>query len=318
MERRGLAPDNAAMRKTDSSVLLAFVAMVLIGGSNFVAVRLSDRGLAPLFGAGVRFFAAGILLFLFIAAARIALPTRRQLTGTLLYGLLNFAASYAFAYLALVWLSAGVAAIVMGAVPLLTLVLASVQGVEKFRVRGIAGAVIAVAGIAVLFGGPAKMHVHAAALPLMLGAAVSAAESSVVLKKLPTGHPAATNAVAMAFGGLLLIGASALFGEQWSLPSSVSTWSSLLYLIGPGSIGLFALFLFTLKRWSASRVSYLFVLTPIVASGVGAALTGEVVSAGLVAGGAIVLVGVYVGALSRSRVRPPQVVRVPETDAVTG
>ena len=50
----------------DSRILAAFTAMVLIGGTNFVAVRLSDRGLAPLYGAGLRFVGAAVLLCIFL------------------------------------------------------------------------------------------------------------------------------------------------------------------------------------------------------------------------------------------------------------
>jgi len=285
-------------QQLDSRTLAAFGAMVAIGGMNFVAVRLSDRGLAPFFGAGLRFFSASFLLCLIVAFMRIPWPTRGQLKGTLLYGLLGFGASYAFAYLALVTLSSGVAAVLMGSVPLITLFLAVAHGVERFRGRGLLGAVVAIAGIAVLVGVPSRAHIQIGSLLLMLGAAVSAAESSVVIKRYPTGHPMATNAVAMGFGGVLLLGTSLIFGENWALPSGSATWASLIYLVVVGSIGLFWLFLFTIKRWAASRVSYLFVLTPIVASLAGAVLAGDALTVSMVAGGLIVLVGVYVGALS--------------------
>ena len=289
----------------DTSVLAAFVAMVLIGGNNVVAVRLSDRGLAPLYGAGLRFVAAAVLLFTVLLLRGIPLPTREQLKGTLLYGLLGFAISYAFAYLAMVSLSSGVAAVVLGSVPLITLFLAVAHRVEQFRLRGLIGGTIAIVGIIALIGIPSNAHVPIGALLLIIGGAFGAAESSVVLKKYPTGHPMATNAVAMGFGGILLLAISFAAREPWSLPATAATWASLVYLVVPGSIGLFALFLFTLKRWPASRVSYLFVLSPIVASVSGAALAGETVTAAIVVGGLIVLAGVYVGALSQPRAHRP-------------
>jgi len=300
----------------DSRILAAFTAMVLIGGTNFVAVRLSDRGLAPLYGAGLRFLGAAVLLYVFLIVRRIALPTREQLKGTLLYGALGFAASYAFAYLALVSLPSGVAAVVMGSVPLITLLLAVTQGVERFRLRGLVGGTIAVVGILVMVGIPSQAHIPVGGLLLMLGAAFSASESSIVLKKYPTGHPMATNAVAMAFGAVLLLGLSAISGEQWSVPASLTSWASLTYLVVLGSIGLFALFLFTLKRWTASRVSYAFVLTPIVASILGAALAGEAVTAAMIIGGITVLAGVYVGVLSGSRTPAPRLTPAREEAAV--
>jgi drug/metabolite transporter (DMT)-like permease len=299
----------------DSRTLAAFGAMVVIGGMNVVAVRLSDRGLAPFFGAGIRFLLAAVLLYVLISFRRIPLPTRAQLKGTLLYGLFGFGVSYAFAYVALLSLSSGVAAVLMGAVPLITLLLAVAHGVERFRGRALIGAVIAITGIAVLVGVQSTVHIQIGALLLMLGGAVSASESSVVLKKYPTGHPLATNAVAMGFGGVLLLVISLIFREHWALPSGSATWASLVYLVVVGSIALFWLFLFTIKRWAASRVAYLFVLTPIVASLAGAALAGDAVTPAMVAGGFIVLAGVYVGALSTTRAHHP--VRVVREEVAT-
>ncbi len=290
-------------QQLDNRTLAAFGAMVVIGGMNVVAVRLSDRGLDPFFGAGLRFLLAAVLLYVLISSRRIPMPTRAQLKGTLLYGLFGFGVSYAFAYVALLSLSSGVAAVLMGAVPLITLFLAVAHGVERFRGRALIGAVIAIAGISILVGVQSKAHIQIGALLLMLGGAVSAAESSVVLKKYPTGHPLATNAVAMGFGGLLLLSMSLTFGEHWALPSGSATWASLIYLVVVGSIALFWLFLYTIKRWAASRVSYVFVLTPIVASLAGAALAGDAVTPAMVAGGVIVLAGVYVGALSTPKAR---------------
>ena len=80
--------------RPDSKILAAFTAMVFIGGTNFVAVRLSDRGLAPLYGAGLRFVGAAVLLCIFLVVRHIAPPTREQLKGTLLYGALGFGALF--------------------------------------------------------------------------------------------------------------------------------------------------------------------------------------------------------------------------------
>ena len=282
----------------DTRVLAAFIAMVLIGGNNVVAVRLSDRGLAPFFGAGLRFVSAAVLLSALLAIRHIALPTRAQLKGTLLYGFLGFGASYAFAYVAMMSLSSVVAAVLLGFVPLITLFLAVGQRVEQFKVRGLIGAVIAVTGIVALVGIRSQVHIPLGASLLALGAAFSISEASIVLKKYPTGHPMATNAVAMGFGGILLLALSLVSGERWSLPATTMTWVSLIYLVVPGSILLFALFLYTLKRWPASRVAYLTVLTPFVASFTGTTLAGDTITLPMVVGGLIVLSGVYVGALS--------------------
>ena len=64
--------------------------LILIGGFNFVAVRFSNRELAPLFGAGVRFAFAAVLLIAMVAVRRVAFPRGRALLATVAYGVLTF------------------------------------------------------------------------------------------------------------------------------------------------------------------------------------------------------------------------------------
>lgn len=72
---------------------------------------------------------------------------------------------------------------------------------------------------------------------------------------------------------------------------------------------MFGLYLFTLQRWTASGVSYNFVLFPIVATAAGALLARELITAAVVAGGLMVLAGVYVGVLSGHRRKEPETMR---------
>ena len=73
------------------------------------------------------------------------------------------------------------------------------------------------------------------------------------------------------------------------------------YLVA-ATVGLFLCILYVVQRWTASATAYTFVSMPVVAVLAGAALLDEPITAAVVAGGAIVVAGVYVGALSR---RPP-------------
>ena len=132
----------------------------------------------------------------------------------------------------------------------------------------------------------------------MLGSAASAAEAGVVLKLLPSAHPIATNAIAMAIGGPLLLITSRSVGESWVVPGETATWVAVSYLAVIGSVGLFGLYLFVLRRWSATSTSYATALIPVVTVIVGSLLASEAITLSVVVGGAIVLVGVYVGALA--------------------
>jgi drug/metabolite transporter (DMT)-like permease len=278
--------------------LAGFGAVVLLAGSNLVVVRLSNRWLPPFFGAGIRFVAASVLLFGWVLASKLPLPTRRELPGTLLFGLLGFAGFFAFGYWGLVYLPAGIAGTLAASVPLLTLFLAAAQGLERITLRGLVGGAIAMAGIAVMVGGPSAAGVAIGPALSILAAAACDAEANVVVKKFPLGHPVPTNAVGMLAGSLILLALSAVVGESWSLPAAASTWWALAYLVTFGSVALFVLFLWTIERWTASGMSYMFVLMPVVATVLAIFVLDEPVTAGAAAGGLLVVLGVFVGALS--------------------
>ena len=84
----------------------------------------------------------------------------------------------------------------------------------------------------------------------------------------------------------------------WILPRSTVTWLWLAYLVIPGTVAIFLLFLYLLRRLPATVVAYQFVLAPIVSITLGGLLLGESIGPGTVVGAAVVAGAVYVGALS--------------------
>lgn len=278
--------------------LLAFAGIVLIAGANLVAVRFTTPEIPPLFGAGLRFGVAGVALLMVAGVMRVPLPRGRELLGTLLYGLFAFTGAMAFGYLALRDLPAGVGGLIIATVPVITLFLAWLQHQEPFRVRSLFGALLTVVGIIVLLAGSGAGTFPIGSGLLMVIGAVCLAEAGIVVKRFPPSHPMISNGLAMSSGAVILLLLSPLAGEQWALPDEAAVWWALIFMVIVGSVGLFALYLFVLKGWTASGASYQFVLMPFVAAFLASWLLDEGISGGFVIGGLIVLAGVYVGALS--------------------
>jgi drug/metabolite transporter (DMT)-like permease len=279
----------------------AFAGAVLIGGANFVAVSFSNMELPPLFGAALRFGAAGVV---FVVIARLAgvPPARgRAAGGAALYGLLGFGAAYALLYYALVGLSAGTVAVVMASMPLFTLGIAAALGQERLSVRGVAGALLALAGIAVLSAGTLGGELGSGYLAAALLGTIAASASTVVARGVREVHPLNMNAIGMVAGTALLVAGSLALGEGWVLPRAPGTLLAVGWLVLLGSLGLFQLFLYVVRRWSASATVYAITAMPVVAVGLGAVLLRQPVTGHVVAGGALVMTAVYIGAISRPR-----------------
>lgn len=290
----------------DRAALAAFAAGSVLAGGNAVAIRFSNRELEPLWGAGLRFALAAVVLFAIVAALRLPLPRGRALAGALLYGALAFGAAFALAYYALVRVHAGLGQTLLALVPLATLLLAVLQRQERMRAGAVVGAIVAVAGVAVMSRAPLRESVPLPSFLAVIGAALCLAQAGVLVRRFPPVHPVTMNAVGMGAGAVLLLAGSAAAREGVELPERAATWLAVGYLVAVGSVVVFVLYLFVLARWSASRTSFQFVLIPVVTVVLSAWLDDEPVGASLVVGGVLVLSGVYVGALRQGRQLPEE------------
>lgn len=239
------------------------------------------------------------MLLALLAALRLPLPRGRALAGALLYGLLTFGTGFGLFYLVLAHLQAGVGAILLGPVPLVTLLLALAWRQERARWSALAGLLLTGSGVGLLATGPLREPIPTGALVALLVTIVSLAQAAVLVRRFPPVHPVPMNLVGMLVAAVVLLAGSVLTGEDRALPRAPSTWLALGYLVCFGSVALYLLHLLMLRHWEASRVSYLFVLSPAGAVALSAWLDDEPVGARLVAGGLAVLAGVYLGALRR-------------------
>jgi len=288
----------AQIRPAGGMVMTMFGAAVTLGGANFLAVRFSNRELDPFFGAGFRFSLAATLFVIICLVLRLPWPKGRQLALTFVYGLLGFAAFYALMYWALISVTAGVATVVLALVPLVTMLLAALQRIERLSGRAVIGSFLALAGIVWIVVGPGQVVLPLTALFAMLAAAMCAGQGVIVSKKVSGNHPAITNAVGMLTGALVLLGMSAVAGETWAVPRQAEVVWSLVYLVTLGSVGLFILLLLVVRRWTASATSYMFVLFPVVTMLLDAWLADEPFTVNGVVGAVLVMAGVWFGALS--------------------
>lgn len=282
----------------------AFLLEVVLAGGNGVSIRFSNRELEPLWGAGLRFGLATVFLGAILLALRIPLPRGRALLGAALYGSCTFGGAFALAYLALTEMHAGFGQILLALVPLATLLLAAALRQEQLRLAGVAGAALALTGIATLAQAPLETHVPLWAVLAALGSVLCFAAGTVLVRRFPPVHPVAMNVVGMGAATVILLTASTLAGEAWALPAAAETWAAVGYLVVVGSGVVFVLYVLVLRHWEASRVAFGFVLIPFVTVTLSAWLDDEPLGPGLLLGGVLVLSGVYLGALRRSTTSP--------------
>src|SRR6188472_187301 len=153
--------------------MAAFAFLVLLVGTNLVAIRYSNRELAPFWNAGSRFTLAAAGFGTIFVARRRPWPSRRAVVGGLLYGLLAFAGFFGFIYLGLVHAPVAIAQTVLALNPLVTMFMAAAIGMEALRWRAVLGATISLVGVALAFGAAAQLQVPLGSLVAFAAATTS-------------------------------------------------------------------------------------------------------------------------------------------------
>ena len=286
--------------RPDATTLAAFAIGIAVAGGNAPAVRYVSCEaceLEPFSGAATRFVLAGAIFAVIARTMGERAPRGRALTGTALFGVLQYAAGFGLIYWGFARAPAGLGQVLLATVPLLTFVLAIAHRQERFRWSGAVGAALAVAGAAVVFSSGLDADVPLVSMLAVLAGGLCWAEALIVVKGFPPVHPAAMNALAMTIGAGVLLGLAALSDETLTLPQSASTWVAQAYLVLPGSIGVFWLYVLVVRGWTASAASYQMVLIPLVTVVLSAWLQDERITLAFVIGATLILAGVYVGAL---------------------
>lgn len=303
------------MQATRATVMVwaAYVGVIVIGGSNFVAVSMSNEGLAPFWGAGVRFTLAAAAMVAIVSLAGIEMPRGPSLTGAVAFGVVGFGVAYACGYWALQDVPAGMLSVMLATAPLITAFLAPLHRLEKLRPRTVLGGTFALAGVAVVLREQVTLDAPWPALAAGVGFAFAMAESTVIVKRFPRAHPLATNGVAMAVGGALLLALSWATREAWTTPATWRSAGAVLYLVSIGSIGLFALLLYTVARLPVTVTSYQTAFMPLVTVVLASWLLDQAVTVSLLLGAALVFLGLYfgLGGTRPAAVAPPAALPAP-------
>jgi drug/metabolite transporter (DMT)-like permease len=298
-EAASTGPIPAAESAPDRRTLVAFASFVLITGTAAIVVRSTFSELAPNWSGALRFGSAALIFWALVLVRRAPLPKGRSLAGALIFGALGTGIGFVLVYWGLVKTQASLFQLTVAIVPLLTILFAGLHGLEQIRRRNLGGALLALVGIAIALSGSLAAGVFIS-LPHVLAIAAGAAcfaEAGIVAKMVPKVHPFAMNALGMTVGSTILLTASFVTGEAHNLPAGRDIWLALAYLVVVSTVVNFLLYLFILGRWTASGASYSFVLTPIVTVILAVLFAGETISPIFLAGGALVLLGVWIGAL---------------------
>jgi drug/metabolite transporter (DMT)-like permease len=273
----------------------AFVGCTLIWGSTFLFIAIGNDTLPPVWGATLRVGLAAAVLLAVMALRRQPFPRGDALRTGALYGFFQFGLNLPLLYQGETEVPSGLSSVLFATIPLCTALMARAFGLEPLDRARIGGAVIALAGIGILFSDQLGADVRPLPLLSILAAVLTGTLGAVVLKRGPRQSPIAVNAVGNLVGGVVCLLWSAALREPWSLPSTWAAAFPVIYLALAGSVGAFVLWSWLVNYWDVTRTSYIAVVSPMVAVALGAWVRHERIGGASLLGAIVVLMGVAVG-----------------------
>jgi drug/metabolite transporter (DMT)-like permease len=193
--------------------------------------------------------------------------------------------------------------------PVMVLILSCAMRLEALTTLKTAGAIVALAGVGVLAAGKSAQSGGAnwfGDALLFLGG-LAFAYYTILLKEVADRYDTLTlNALVFALGAVFLLPLSAksLVRVPWTaLPAEA--WWGVGFMVIFGTFAAYLIYAFALTELTASRVAAFAYLQPVIAAGLGVWLLREAVTWRVVAGGVMILLGVYLAERERGEEKLP-------------
>lgn len=281
------------------SVLLALLAVWLIWGSNYLAIRVALESFPPFWMSGVRFLLAGGMLYLFLRSQGVPAPSLTQWVSAALAGTIILVGGNGGLAYAEQSVASGLAALGMATIPIWAAVFSGIWRNWPTRLEW-AGMSFGLLGVGLLNLEGSLRANPLGAVALMI-AAISLAFGSVWSRHLPLPPGLMASAVEMLVaGGLFLLSSLILKEHMPGLPTKLS-FAGLIFQVVFASLVAYSAYCYLLHQARPSLATSFAYVNPIIAVGLGVGLAGEhITTVGFLAM-LIILAGVALVALGQRK-----------------
>ena len=301
-----------------TKIWLALIALYIVWGSTYLAIRFVVETIPPFMSAGLRFLVSGAILFIWRRMAGDPMPTKPQWISTAIVGLALLLGGNGLVSWAEQRVPSGIAALLVSTIPLWLVIFEAMRpGGIKPTWRAIVGLLIGFGGVFLLIGpaefsGKATTQFDTLGTIVLLFAAFIWAFGSIYTK-----HADMPKSSLMGTGAEMLTGAVALFivsagsGEFNGFhfaDVSMRSWLGLAFLIFIGSLVGFVSYGWLLQNAPISLVSTYPYVNPVVAVLLGSwfaseSLTPRILLAAVIIIGSVVFINSERRPISKTEVK---------------
>ena len=300
------------MVKTEEKmVILAYIAVCIIWGSTYLAIRIGVSDFPPELFAGIRFLIAGSLVMLFAYFKGYKFPENvTDVKRQAIVGLFLLMGGNGIVVWAEQWVYSGVTSLLMAIIPLFNAILELfLPNGPRIGWKGWLGLILGFSGVAllVLAGSEAKIVDVSGGMLLLLAAFLWSLGSVYSKTFKSSGSTVANIGIQMFAGGIGLTIVGLLLGEAGKIHLTGKGIGALAYLVLGGSILGYSSYIYILQKWPASKAGTYAYVNPIVGVFLGAVILNEPVSPYVFISAIIILGGILLVQLSKTSKKVEQV-----------
>ncbi len=208
---------SAAVKPTAWLIGGCLLAVYIVWGTTYFAIKVAIEGFAPFFLVGTRFTVAGVLLLGWQALRGAPAPTAKQWGGAAVVGFLLLVVGNGAVSIAEHWVSSGATVALISVMPLATALWSGAFGHWPRRAEWSAIA-LGGAGAAIMLLGR-DLQGSMLGTSLILFGTISWSLGTVLSRRLDIPHGPTGFGAEMLTAGLMGLCISAALGEHWTIPS---------------------------------------------------------------------------------------------------
>jgi drug/metabolite transporter (DMT)-like permease len=283
--------------KINIKAYIAWIAICIIWGTTYLAIRVGVSELPPMLFAGFRWIPAGIIMIILMNLRGHSLPKLKDMKHLAVVGIALIGIANGLVVVAEQWISSGLTALLLSTLPFWMV------GFESLMPKGpkinyyiIGGLVVGLIGVVILFARDLEILVDMDLLIgalCLLGAVISWSLGSIYSKYVKVSvHPMMGASVQMLIAGILQAALGFILREQDSFQITQDGFLALGYLILLGSILGYASYIYAIEHLPLSLVSTYAYINPVIALILGWYFLNEELTIYIFISAVLILIGV--------------------------
>jgi drug/metabolite transporter (DMT)-like permease len=280
---------------------VAFITVCIVWGTTYLAIHVALETVPVLLVAGLRWFAAGVIMSALMLASGRGLPKPRMWAPLALLGFLMNIVGNGFVVYAQQFVASGLTAVLIATTPFWSaLIERLVPNGERFSKQSLAGLAVGFSGIVVLVW-PEMTHGGASGRSFIIGviaiqlACVGWVIGTSFAKRHELGdNPFRSTALQMLFSGVMLLSAATAHGDWAQLSFTPRTLIAMAYLSVAGSLIAYSAYIYAIQHLPLQIVSLYAYINPMIAVALGTLLLNEPISARILVAAVLVFAGTWI------------------------